>query len=877
MRRRTEKIQKPDKKKPNEPPPRQIKKEKFLRVAAHIQRCALLAKRSQTELKPELNLAMVRDDKVWLAWLEKHGIERKAEEAEPPPEEASSASTTVAATAAKAEPHDPTEEEEEVQEKGSQEMALTKLACTKIDSDSESERPLPAPTTTREKQIAKAFLKLEKLEAEDQQCGQSLRIPGKIPGKWWTAKKEEKSESEESPQRPSSARATTEPWLGDESEVVAPAATVVKMERVVASGSSPEDLDVFDRHAMEWLRDALPQMLTKRMQNFREKKGLADAFQMADAKERVVLADIVPFCFLTATYPTPAADGEPEMRDVVRKLQHIADLSMRDFLAPGLTFLSLVAKELDCHDVSMFGSRTYGTPLPTSDADNVLVVPSGKSETQFLQDMAALLAQKEAKRFGFEKVSVPQESSRCELDRVETVFRGFAFDLAPAKDKKANFDGCRSSGAMELLRRIMSEKHGVDFWNVIWIFKLICHCARVTQWHGEKKLAQFKAIALQFMAVAWLGAALDGEEPTRPPPPEFVAATAAIAQFRQHYKEWPFTVGLRFLTQCFLNFEFDAYAINITRVGEILFVPREAARCWDTDVVVCLLEFTQNNVAGNVTKASLKEKRTRLSNHLDRAGRLGLKHAVMSAYWDFEHKPDMLQHKKDEYDWTLAVPAEPAVPAAVRGLEAAQVPPAKMPSASTRARPPNAGKSASPRARAPIRGSVGEKPPRPRSPPPPRLPASVGEAPPPPPFPPPPREPPPSSSCEGTPPAKVARLSAAKGGAPDLSAMDSVAVPRFHPSMQCALPGAELMSHKTLGSGFFYVKDGQKDRLVTIIWGTKATGSSDVVLLLPGTTGKWVSAEKFHPSSSQRHAIFGDKIFVIIAAEGEAGNPRQKE
>ena len=134
---------------------------------------------------------------------------------------------------------------------------------------------------------------------------------------------------------------------------------------------------------------------------------------MADAKERVVLVDIVPWCFLSATYPTPISAGEPEMREVVRKLQHMADWSMRDFLAPGVTFLRLVAAELGCHDVSMFGSRTYGTPLPNSDADNVLVVPSGKSETEFLQDMAALVAKKEAKCFGFERVSVPESSSRC--------------------------------------------------------------------------------------------------------------------------------------------------------------------------------------------------------------------------------------------------------------------------------------------------------------------------------------------------------------------------------------------------------------------------------------------------------------------------------
>ena len=139
-------------KKDNEPGPRQVKKDKFLKVAAHIQRCSLLAQRSRTELKPELDLAMVRDDKLWIAWLEEHGIEIKAEAAEPPPEEAASASTTVAATAATAEPPAPTEEEEEVvQEEGSQEIALTKLACVKMDSDSDEERPSPDPTSAKEK------------------------------------------------------------------------------------------------------------------------------------------------------------------------------------------------------------------------------------------------------------------------------------------------------------------------------------------------------------------------------------------------------------------------------------------------------------------------------------------------------------------------------------------------------------------------------------------------------------------------------------------------------------------------------------------------------------------------------------------------------
>ena len=111
--------------------------------------------------------------------------------------------------------------------------------------------------------------------------------------------------------------------------------------------------------------------------------------------------------------------------------------------------------------------------------DICCVLPCGKAETEFLQEIAALLTKPEAKAAGSEKVTVPK-TTRCKQDRFETKFRGFAFDLATATETKGNFDGCLGSGGMELMRRETVAKFGESFWSAVLLFKLVCHAARVT-------------------------------------------------------------------------------------------------------------------------------------------------------------------------------------------------------------------------------------------------------------------------------------------------------------------------------------------------------------------------------------------------------------
>ena len=172
---------------------RRVREEKFLSVAIALQRCSLLGSRREIKLK---EIEVVSDDKLWIAWREKHGIEQKADESSSSSEEEEpSASAEAAASSPVA---DPASESSDSQEpfarsklpaskaESAQETALTKIAFVKIDGESDAEPPQPAPTTKAEVAVASAFSKLSKIEAEETSCGLGLKS---LKGKWWKVKK----------------------------------------------------------------------------------------------------------------------------------------------------------------------------------------------------------------------------------------------------------------------------------------------------------------------------------------------------------------------------------------------------------------------------------------------------------------------------------------------------------------------------------------------------------------------------------------------------------------------------------------------------------------------------------------------------------------
>ena len=324
-------------------------------------------------------------------------------------------------------------------------------------------------------------------------------------------------------------------------------------------------------------------------------------------------------------------------------------------------------------------------------------------------------------------MKVPK-ATRQKLDRVETRFRGLAFDFATTVEGPGNFEGCIGSGAMELMRKESIERYGETFWEAILLFKLLCHGARVTQHHGENKGEQFKAIAVQFLAVSWLTEALAV-------PADGSAVDPAVQALREGWSECPVTVAVRFLVQCFLTFDFSKYAVNVTRDAVGWVVPRDAARCWDDATVVVLVDYTQRNVTSNVTAESLDEKRLRLVKYI--TSYKETHHAVRAAFWNYAHYQDLRMKKRDEYDRSspgalpparktdqLQKPPQPAEP---------PLPPAGRPSVGADPAPPP------PKARG-ADAAVEQR--RQRSPPPPRLPP-MEQQPPPPPHPPPPRVNPP--------------------------------------------------------------------------------------------------------------------------------------
>ena len=104
--------------------------------------------------------------------------------------------------------------------------------------------------------------------------------------------------------------------------------------------------------------------------------------------------------------------------------------------------------------------------------------------------------------------------------------------------------------------------------------------------------------------------------------------------------------------------------------------------------------------------------------------------------------------------------------------------------------------------------------------------------------------------------------------------------PVFNPADKCALPGSELKARGfTLDSAPFHVKDGDHDRLVTIMRGPKATKSSDVVLLIPGTTGWDSMGKNFEHLQGALGSVFENKIVVLVetggkqAGQGKGGKP----
>ena len=198
------------------------------------------------------------------------------------------------------------------------------------------------------------------------------------------------------------------------------------------------------------------------------------------------------------------------------------------------------------------------------------MLPRGKSETEFLQSLAVLLTKQECKDIGFEKVKVPKRGRKT-LDRIETRFRGLAFDFATAVEEPANFEGCLTSAAMELMRKESIERFGDKFWKAIHLFKLLCHGARVTQHHGDTKGEQFKAIAVQFLAVSWLTEALAV-------PADGSAVDPAAQALHEAWSKYPVMVGVQFLVQCFLTFDFSKYVVNVTRDAVGWVVPRDASR-----------------------------------------------------------------------------------------------------------------------------------------------------------------------------------------------------------------------------------------------------------------------------------------------------------
>ena len=88
---------------------------------------------------------------------------------------------------------------------------------------------------------------------------------------------------------------------------------------------------------------------------------------------------------------------------------------------------------------SFYGSRSYDAALPTSDVDRGILLPPSVGVPTFFQKLAHQLASPAAKQASFTKVWIPERGRN--VDRLETVYRSFAWDFGCAPQSRANHGG----------------------------------------------------------------------------------------------------------------------------------------------------------------------------------------------------------------------------------------------------------------------------------------------------------------------------------------------------------------------------------------------------------------------------------------------------
>ena len=258
---------------------------------------------------------------------------------------------------------------------------------------------------------------------------------------------------------------------------------------------------------------------------------------------------------------------EAGLSDLVEEIAQRSAIAQEQ-LEMGREYMERVVKRIDpAIQVFFFGSRSYGAALPKSDVDCGIILPPTVGVPAFFQKVAQQLTQQEAKDVGFAKVRMPRVG--WDIDRLETEFRGFPWDLACGVQSRANHGGAKTSDAMNLLRLSQTALHGLVFWKAQVLFRSLLHGAGITQHHGDVLKSHYKAICCMVMCIVWLEGALRATQRHR------LGLPTPRDTWLQHYKQWPLTAAVGLFEAAFLHFPWNDICVGVTRVSECQVVPKK--------------------------------------------------------------------------------------------------------------------------------------------------------------------------------------------------------------------------------------------------------------------------------------------------------------
>ena len=190
---------------------------------------------------------------------------------------------------------------------------------------------------------------------------------------------------------------------------------------------------------------------------------------------------------MVAHWQDAATVMDPCALELVNQKAENAAQSMRTFIAwqeeevtrPCVDWLNENLASWAPRSIALFGSHSYGLPLPSSDFDLAVVLGAGRGAKAFLQDLAA-------------QAKVSNQFSRAQLGVMTTCqpkCRGVWVDIKPVRASRSADGACQSSDLMKLLiddrRSVRGDFH--DRLLAVRLFKLICHQLKVVQRHMESR------------------------------------------------------------------------------------------------------------------------------------------------------------------------------------------------------------------------------------------------------------------------------------------------------------------------------------------------------------------------------------------------------